>query len=525
MSIDVITRAGLGTDLEHAEMDANLNDLALNSHLTVLSKTTDLPGSPTEGDCYIVPSGTYENKVAVYRSSSWKYYTPTEGWRAWIVDIERIEVYASGAWAWYPDLELGETDSTAYRGDRGKTAYEHSQVAHAPSTAQKNSDILKSEIEAKLIGEITSHGHAECVDIPTLLAAMPAHYQRDVSWAAAGNATTAERYTLVSPGEMAVNIGGAGYRLTAATDIVLSSAASWDDTTTTDWTVAANRAGQDFYIYACQQSGTVPKLVLSANSAVPTGYTSATSRKIGGFHGLCADVGTIADHPLSDYAAGDILPASPWDLNHRPACSPEGMVHDAKTGLWVDIYLASGTGSSTASAYGGTISDSRNWMDFVDDFGAVGKRLLTDHEFQNIAAGSNEQTNIAGSVDPVTTGGHSDTAGRRMISYIGCEDCCGALYQWLLDQSYRYDGGSHDHGDPTYDATNVDPSPAWEWYDLPGSRGSIYRQGSYGDVKLRAGGPWGAGSICGSRARSASGCRWGASSNLGGRGCAWSRNT
>lgn len=35
----------------------------------------------------------------------------------------------------------------------------HILSAHAPSTAQKNSDITKAEIEAKLIGEITSHTH------------------------------------------------------------------------------------------------------------------------------------------------------------------------------------------------------------------------------------------------------------------------------------------------------------------------------------------------------------------------------
>lgn len=36
------------------------------------------------------------------------------------------------------DLALGETESTAYRGDRGKTAYDHSQTAHAPANAEKN---------------------------------------------------------------------------------------------------------------------------------------------------------------------------------------------------------------------------------------------------------------------------------------------------------------------------------------------------------------------------------------------------
>lgn len=57
-------------------------------------------------------------------------------------------------------LALGETSSTAYRGDRGKIAYDHSQAAHAPATAQKNSDITKTEIEAKLTGTITTHTHA-----------------------------------------------------------------------------------------------------------------------------------------------------------------------------------------------------------------------------------------------------------------------------------------------------------------------------------------------------------------------------
>ena len=38
-------------------------------------------------------------------------------------------------------------------------AYTHSQAAHAPSDAQKNSDITKEEIEAKLTGNIGSHTH------------------------------------------------------------------------------------------------------------------------------------------------------------------------------------------------------------------------------------------------------------------------------------------------------------------------------------------------------------------------------
>ena len=64
-------------------------------------------------------------------------------------------------WNAKSNLALGTTSSTAYRGDYGNTAYTHSQTTHAPSNAQKNSDITKAEIEAKLTGNITSHTHSQ----------------------------------------------------------------------------------------------------------------------------------------------------------------------------------------------------------------------------------------------------------------------------------------------------------------------------------------------------------------------------
>ena len=64
-------------------------------------------------------------------------------------------------WNAKSNLALGTTSTTAYRGDYGNTAYTHSQTTHAPSNAQKNSDITKAEIEAKLTGNITSHTHSQ----------------------------------------------------------------------------------------------------------------------------------------------------------------------------------------------------------------------------------------------------------------------------------------------------------------------------------------------------------------------------
>ncbi|MHB8118669.1 MAG: phage major tropism determinant [Methanothrix sp.] len=337
---------------------------------------------------------------------------------------------------------------------------------------------------------------------------------RGTAWANKGSSLAADRRTLKSPLQMAVTIGTDTYFMTAATERDLDVASSWDTITGTDYTVAANRAGKDFYIYACQPtSGLAPTILVSAATTYPYGYDANNSRKIGGFHCECVNVGTISGHALTGYLAGDILPRSIWDMKHRSAGLQAGMVWAGKTdfdslnyaSIWVAIYLASGTGTSTASVNGGLISDTRNWMDFVDDFAAIGCRMLEDDEFQAIATGSNEETNIAGSADPGTTGGHVDTAGRRMISHIGCESCCGELWQWLRTQSYRSDGAD--------EAAHQ----AWAWYDLPGAKGSLYKQGTYGDVKLLAGGAWADGSSCGSRCRNASSSRWAAFSVFGGR--------
>lgn len=325
----------------------------------------------------------------------------------------------------------------------------------------------------------------------------PSYYRRSKLPSLLSATTTAGRQTLVM-GITSCVLPASDFYL-AATNIDLSVASNWDSVAT-DYTIAANRAGKDFYIYA------VPgKFLLSANSTVPTGYTTSSSRKIGGFHCLCLSVGTISGHDLSGFLTGDILPASIWDLNFRSSGLQNGMAYIAPLDSWWMIYLQSNTGASTGSVFGATITNNRNWMDFVDDLGAVGLRLPTDAEFQIASDGSNQQTNIAGSADPVTTGGHVDTSSRRMISSYGLEDCCGVVWQWLSDQSYQ--------NDVAYSAT-------FGYYSLPGSKGQLYRQSTTGDVKLLAGGGWSDVTYCGSRSRTANSARWYTYAYFGARGCA-----
>lgn len=343
------------------------------------------------------------------------------------------------------------------------------------------------------------------LDDLAIVCSLPGHYSRDNAWSAQGSATAAQRQTLVGPARLGINVNDEGHSLDVQPMLPLGDAASWDDVSGTDWREAANRAGLDFYYFAVLDGGSL-RLVLSPNSTIPEGYDADTSRKVGGFHCLCANVGVISGHPLSGFLAGDILPMSVWDLLNRPRCSPEGMVWSEAAGVWVDIYPQSGTGASAESVFGGTVVVSRTWMDHVADLGAASKRLLGDGEFQLVAFGSNERTNIAGGAAPGTAGGHSDTAGRRMLSHAGCEDCCGVYRQWLVDQTY-YLGGAD------YAAAKVDG------INGNANRGAIRYQGTQSNAKVTAGGHYNDTYEAGSYARANSTAKYSTLSYITGRGC------
>jgi len=297
----------------------------------------------------------------------------------------------------------------------------------------------------------------------------PNYYNRDELF-------TTNKTTVTIPKDLKININGNCYISTINKSLQLSTV----DT-------PANLAGKDVYIYACEPtSGTEPIFVLSLNSTVPTGYTANNSRKIGGFHCLCKDVGVIEGHTLSGYVTGDILPATRWDLLHRPKGEPEGFAYEELTDCWIAIYLPSWDGTKLVSVYNGVIADgasTKKWHGeaFYEQFAKQGMRLVWRHEFQMGAKGSNEQTTIQGSSDPNTTGGHVDTRRRRMISNIGLEDCCGVLWQLAMDLGFA--GGSG-WTNSVYDSS-VDDRSYGQTY------GTLYR--------LRLGARWTDGGSSGSR--------------------------
>jgi len=309
-----------------------------------------------------------------------------------------------------------------------------------------------------------------------------------------------------------VNINDEGHISTSDVVLNLNASASWDNST---YATTANRAGKDFYIYAISGSDGTPTFKLSANSTVPTGYTAANSRKIGGFHCLCLSVGTISGHTLSGYNTGEILPLSVWDLRHRPVSDPEGMVWIAGIGKWVDIYLNSWNGSKLVSTYGTTMADGVSSKKFhgeafAEYIGLVGKKLISRDEFMVLAKGSNEMTNIKNSADPGTAGGHVDTNNRRMISNYGCEDCCGVMYQWTTDLFESWVNGTayytwlDNNSSTTYSEGNMRyylDGYTWRKESVYNPTFDSAQYGSAAGLLRRAfvGGAWGNGAYCGSR--------------------------
>lgn len=292
-------------------------------------------------------------------------------------------------------------------------------------TNASNLDISQLE---EAIQQLTNYSNYEVACIKN----NPNYYNRDELF-------TTNKTTVTIPKDLKININGNCYISTINKSLQLSTV----DT-------PANLAGKDVYIYACEPtSGTEPIFVLSLNSTVPTGYTANNSRKIGGFHCLCKDVGVIEGHTLSGYVTGDILPATRWDLLHRPKGEPEGLAYEELTDCWIAIYLLSWDGTKLVSVYNGVIADgtsTKKWHGeaFIEQLMNQKMRLPWRHEFKMAAKGSNEGTGIKNAADPNTTGGHVDSNNRRMISNIGLEDCCGCFWQWAMNLGFAGGSGWND---------------------------------------------------------------------------------
>lgn len=91
----------LGQDGWNTEHDANLRVLSALVQARVLSRTTALPGSPSDGQIYIVPSdaGANANRIAVRDNGAWVYIEAQSGYRAWVSDTSTFAYFNGSAWS------------------------------------------------------------------------------------------------------------------------------------------------------------------------------------------------------------------------------------------------------------------------------------------------------------------------------------------------------------------------------------------------------------------------------------------
>jgi len=288
-----------------------------------------------------------------------------------------------------------------------------------------------------------------------------------------------------------IMVAGAAVIIAAATPVVMP----------------ALTAGTDYAVYACTD-GTVRA---DASFTAPTGYTTANSRMIGGFHyGLTAPGTTVAGGSFATTGNGmiwtqadvDLIAGinafSLWDLKWRPLCDPKGMALVAGR-TWVDIYLCgtnhttNGTSKAGTDIASGTVLPKKplefggngtvtyatpKWWDFVEIAAAYKKRLLREQEFVLAAFGVTENQ----SIDSTSATYPTTQRNAGYTSKYGLEQASGHHWIWGDDSS-----------------AYQDVTGAVSYKDVNGGRGQVYTFGTYGLVRVILGGDRSLGAYSGSR--------------------------
>jgi len=308
-----------------------------------------------------------------------------------------------------------------------------------------------------------------------------------------------------------INIGGngKGYLQAAQTAFDPFAAANRDASFT------ALTIGDDIYLYAVGQATGYVKIICSKNATAPTGYTAASSRKVGGFH--VGRTRPMAQRFAAAYVPTvGIVPNSVWDLGHRPKASPEGMAEFAPgqwgmiylpsviSGAWPDVVFGSRYNAAPVRSTGGY-----NELDTHRGIHAAGMREPTFSEWLMMSYGAPQgadANNDTAWSATTNTGPCNTGAVAKSVSCANFVDTVGNLWERL---SGHFDIGSSTNA-YVWDATVVNTGQ-----DSAYGRGQVYH------VAWRyaiAGGSWNEGVHCGSRTLTANANAWRAGGDVTTRG-------
>jgi len=108
MTTDVLDLPELSTNPSQPDVTVNqmLAEIEAKTVRVISSTTTAEPGSPSEGDTYIIPGSatgtdwaTYtQDDIAHYYNGVWTNYTPNEGWIVYVNDADVIAKFNGTDW-------------------------------------------------------------------------------------------------------------------------------------------------------------------------------------------------------------------------------------------------------------------------------------------------------------------------------------------------------------------------------------------------------------------------------------------
>ena len=134
-----ITKSSIGLNNVTNDAQVKRSELGVANGVATLDSTGKVPSGQLPSYVDDVIEGYLYNGV-FYKDTSYTTSIVGESGKIYI-DLPTNKTYrwtGSVYGVISETIALGELPSTAYRGDRGKIAYDHSQSAHAPSNAQAN---------------------------------------------------------------------------------------------------------------------------------------------------------------------------------------------------------------------------------------------------------------------------------------------------------------------------------------------------------------------------------------------------
>lgn len=107
-----------------------------------------------DGKKFVFMDSNGEGMAMDSNGENWRLFEPEDGNKTWLEFKDDDGLYVLGQKASLVNHNHNKTYEP-----KNANIQAHIKTAHAPSNAQKNSDITKGEIEAKLRGNISSHSH------------------------------------------------------------------------------------------------------------------------------------------------------------------------------------------------------------------------------------------------------------------------------------------------------------------------------------------------------------------------------